>query len=120
MTKTKAPPPLPLTRAQRGVLKLCRAFLREPTRRVTLSNLCAALTSFQLEAQFADIYATNRAEEAARAEVKDQELCRVCRVKLDATNRAKVTGYQCQPCKKKAHATLMAKYRAEKKASAAQ
>lgn len=116
MTSTKTVPPPPLTKEQRRVLKLCRSFLRVPIGNGNLSNLCEALTSFEMNAQFARIYAVNRDAEAVRAEVKDQELCRVCLVKLDATNRAKVTGYQCITCKRKAHAAYVAKQRAEKKA----
>jgi ribosomal protein L37AE/L43A len=82
-----------------------------------LSGLCEALTSYEMNAQFTRIYAVNRDAEAVRAEVKDQELCRVCMVKLDATNRAKVTGYQCIACKRKAHAAYVAKQRADRKAA---
>ena len=119
MTKTKAPSPVPLTKVQKRVLKLCRSFLREPTSRGTLSNLCEALTSFELDAQFAKIYATNRGIETVRAEVKDLEICRDCRVKLDASNRANVSGYQCVTCKRKAHSVYVAQQRATKKAAKA-
>lgn len=115
MTKTKAPP---LNRDQRKILRLCRVFLREPTKWQTMSALCEALASFELDAQFAQIYSANRETEADRAEVKELELCRDCRVKLDESNRAKVSGYQCVTCKRKAHAALMAKKRADKKSAA--
>jgi hypothetical protein len=115
MTKPKPPP---LNREQRKILRLCRGFLREPAKWQNMAELCGALTSFELDVRFAQVYSTTRASEADRAEVKELELCRDCRVKLDATNRANVSGYQCLTCKRKAHATFMAKQRADKKEAA--
>lgn len=102
---------------QRLVLKLCRAFLEAPTARGTLERLCASLVTYELDARVKAVSLANDATVGQRAEVKELDICRDCRVKLDGSNRSGVSGYQCINCKKQYHREYMAQQRAEKKAA---
>jgi hypothetical protein len=103
-------------REQLLVLKLCREFLSAPKSAYRLEELCAALVDYEVGARLRDIQKDDSAKVDSRAEVRNLDICRDCRVQLDATNRSGVSGYQCQACKKQYHRQYMAAQRAKKKA----
>jgi hypothetical protein len=96
------------SRDQLAVLKMCRDFLDQPAAPNRLELLCAALVQQELSARLRAIIAADKGDAAERAEVKELKICRHCRVKLDSTNSARVSGYQCLACKRKGHAVYVA------------
>lgn len=113
---TAIPKPKRRSKAQLEVLRLCREFLDRPTAYATVERLCASIAAFDLDARIKRITHSDAVESGERAEAKDLELCRDCRVKLDGSNRSGASGYQCVGCKKKYQREYMAKQRAEQKA----
>ena len=102
-----------------AIQKLCRAFLAAPTSAGTLEALCAALVEYELRARLMARIAADDEESQQRAEVKALDLCRDCRVKLDTSNRAGVSGYQCITCKRQYEREYQRQRRAKQKAVSA-
>ena len=108
---------VPKNRAQLDLSAALRNFIKSPLKGLTLERLCRLIAEYELDARFLGTIESVKATETARAEVKAEDICRDCRVKLVDANRARVVGYQCLDCKRKYTRENAARRRAALKAA---
>ena len=95
---TDSPKRVRKTRAQLDLASALRDFIKSPVKGGALETLCGLIAQYELKARFGTVIEAANVKQLERANTKANDTCRSCGNKLDESNRARVSGYQCLGC----------------------